>query len=339
MDFRGVALPLKPSDVEIVAGYLGCEVAMLRAVMAIESRNRGFQDRRPIILNEPHVFYRQLGAGSKRDQAVAQGLAYRHWRTKPYLRSQAERYNWLEKAMRIDPAAALKSCSWGLGQVMGFNYQVCGFDDVFAFVEAMKHSKGAQVLVIARFIVGNRLQRHLRNKKWSSFARGYNGAGYKSNGYHTKLRTEYGKRPVSERFVPSPPNEERLRELLGSKSASSRPVPPDPEIVLEGDEQLATYQQKLADLGFYEGEPDGLDGTLTKVAVTEYQNTKAMLDSDGILGPLTKAQIDADVLRLRAKEAPPPPDIPKPEDIPPQPPQSGFSFARFLQWILRKFTS
>jgi hypothetical protein len=228
MDFKGAALPLRDGDVETIAGYLGCEVAVLRAVMQVESAGRAFQDGRPVILNEPHIFYRQLGAGQKRNDAAAKGLAYYRWRTKPYPRTQDARYAWLEKSMKIDAADALKSCSWGLGQVMGFNYRVCGFDDVFAFVEAMKHSEGAQLMVIARFIVGNRLQRHLRSKNWRGFAKGYNGSGYAKNGYHTKLANAYRQRPASEKTIPPVPPNEALSVILGNAAPQPAPEPVSP---------------------------------------------------------------------------------------------------------------
>lgn len=269
MEFRGAALPLHPNDLEVVAGYLGCEVAVLRAVIQIESAGNGFQDGRPIILNEPHVFYRELGRGSKRDRAVSSGLAYRRWRTKPYPRTQEARYDWLEKAIAIDPAAALRSCSYGLPQMMGFNAETCGFKDVFEFFEAMKHSEGAQVYAMARFIVSKRLQRHMRNKAWASFARGYNGAGYAKNGYHTKMARAYENRPASEKRVPPVPSDDAINALLGRSTPQAPQRPAQPDI------------------------------------------------------------------------APPPPDIPKPDENPSQPPQGGFFvwLKRLLDLLLKGLRS
>lgn len=216
MDFHGQAKKLSADDVTIIAGYLGWEVAMVRAVLAVEARNRGFVAGRPLILNEPHHLYHQLG-GALRRAAVNAGLAYKKWGQKPYLKTQNARYNWLAKAMQIDEAAALKSCSWGLGQVMGFNHKVSGFKTVHEFVEAMKYSEGAQLYAMARYIVGNRLQRHLAGKKrnFAGFAKGYNGPGYKKNAYDTRMASEYDARPAAEKFVPPPATEEQLAALLG----------------------------------------------------------------------------------------------------------------------------
>ena len=228
MNFVGKALPLTDGDVEIIAGYLGCHVAAVRAVIQVESAGRAFgPDKRPIILNEPHIFWRELGAGAKRDRAVREGLAYQRWGSKPYPRTQAARYEWLAKAMAIDETAALKSCSWGLGQVMGFNHKICGFDTVQAFVRAMTHSEGAHLYAIARFIVSNRLQGHLRNLNWTGFARGYNGPGYAKNAYHTKLANAYARRPASEKRTPPPSTEAQLLSLIG-ETPTSAPIKPDP---------------------------------------------------------------------------------------------------------------
>lgn len=233
MDFAGKALPLTDGDVRTIAGYLGCHVAAVRAVLAVESAGRGFgNDGRPIILNEPHIFWRELGAGAKRDRAVREGLAYQKWGAKPYPRSQPERYAWLARAMAIDETAALKSCSWGLGQVMGFNHKVAGFATVQEFVAAMTHSEGAHLYAMARFIVSNRLQGHLRSLNWSAFARGYNGAGYAKNAYHTKLASAYAKRPASEKVTPPVSTEAQLAALIGKATppAPARPVPaPKPQ--------------------------------------------------------------------------------------------------------------
>jgi len=209
----------------LVAGYLGCHLAALKAVIAIESSGEGFgSDGRPIILNEPHIFWRELGAGGKRNKAVRADLAYKKWGTKPYTKTQAARYEWLENAIAIDERAALRSCSWGLGQVMGFNHGLCGFADVQPFVRAMMVSEGAQLYAMARFIVSNNLQDALRERDWPGFARGYNGAGFAKHGYHTKLKKAYDDRPKAEKVFPRAVSEvDLLAALVGDVSPE---VPP-----------------------------------------------------------------------------------------------------------------
>jgi len=212
LNFVGPARPLSDDDLLLVAGYLGCHVAALRAVLSVETGGKAFgADGRPVILNEPHIFWRELGAGTKRNNAVSSGLAYRKQGTKPYPKKQNARYGWLEKAIAIDRTAALCSCSWGIGQVMGFNYALCGFSSVQDFVEAMKESEGAQLYAMACFIVSNRLHEKLQKQDWSGFARGYNGTNFRKFGYHTKLENAYASRPASEKVDPPDVSEAEIR--------------------------------------------------------------------------------------------------------------------------------
>lgn len=221
MDFTGQAKQLSLKDVGIIAGYLGCEVAAVQAVLAVEARGKGFDGLgRPKMLFEPHVFWRELGPGAKRNQAALAKLAYGKWKPGAY---PPDSYPRLKAAMAIDETAALRSASWGMGQVMGFNHKAAGFDTVHGFVRAMTYSEGAHLYAMARFIVSKGLQRHLKAKNWSSFAKGYNGASYAKHGYHARLKAAYEKRPSTERNVPPPASELELNMLLGLA------VPPMPE--------------------------------------------------------------------------------------------------------------
>lgn len=304
MDFKGEARPLSDGDVVTIAGYLGCHVAAVRAVLAVESAGHGFaSDGRPIILNEPHVFYREL-SGGQRTQAVNAGLAYSRWGSKPYPKTQAARYAWLDKAMSINQTAALKSCSWGLGQVMGFNHAICGFPTVQEFVEAMKVSEGAQLYAVARFCVSKGLQKRLRSLDWTWFAYGYNGEGYAKHGYHTKLANAYARRPAGEKFTPSPATEAQLRDLIEGSIVVSPPAvdPPAPAetwspnrgvYLKKGDRgpRVAELIQDLHTLGHYRGTLDDWFWTGTENAVLAFQRAHG-LDVDGVAGPITLDAID-----------------------------------------------
>ncbi len=227
MNFNGLARPLQDGDVKVVAGYLGCQVAALRAVLQIEAAGKGFDSKgRPKMLFEPHVFYRELkNATEKQERAERAGLAYPKWKPGAY---PADSYPRLEQAVSIDETAALRSASWGLGQVMGFNHKMAGFDTPQAFVQAMTVSEGAHLYAMARFIVANNLQRHLRDLNWAGFAEGYNGASYAQHGYHTKLKAVYQARPSSEKRIPAVPTDDQLRaiyEVAVPEPAPARPQP------------------------------------------------------------------------------------------------------------------
>ena len=167
---------------------LKCAPAAVKAVSFVESRGEGFySDGFPVILFERHIF-----------RKYTQG---RYNRTHPHLSGPAGNYgaagqnqrNKFNEAFALNPDAAMKSCSWGKFQIMGFNHAVCGFSLVGAFVDAMKESEGRQLDAFTSFVIANRLGQHLRNLDWASFAKGYNGAGYRKNAYDTKMATAYAR--------------------------------------------------------------------------------------------------------------------------------------------------
>lgn len=213
MNFEGTGHKLAPADIESVAEFLECSTAALRAVIEVESAGSGFgPDNRPLILFEPHVFYRLLGSGPARDRAEGAGLAYKKWGTRPYPKSQKLRYTQLIDACLINEDAALKSVSWGLGQVMGYHHTLCGYPTVQAMVEDIRISEGKQLMVMAKFIKGTKLNRHLSSLDWSSFALGYNGSGYEKNNYHTKLADAYNSHLVQESLNALQPERLKFKE-------------------------------------------------------------------------------------------------------------------------------
>ena len=123
--FKGAALPLTDIDVARVGRIIGVGEDEVRAVIEVETEGGGFDKQgRPKMLFEPHRFWVELGEGPKRTRAEEQGLAYRKWGTKPY---PSDSYPRLGLAMQIDANAALRSASWGLGQIMGSNHKAAGF--------------------------------------------------------------------------------------------------------------------------------------------------------------------------------------------------------------------
>lgn len=235
-DFKGAALPLAGGDVEAVAAYLGVEIAALRAVLLVEARGGGFlRDGRPVILFERHVFHRETGG---RFSADYPDISNR--RAGGYGKGGANQYSRLEKAIVLDRAAALRSSSWGLGQVMGFNHVSAGYERVEEFVAAMMHSEGAQLLAMASLIVTNGLQGALRARRWSRFAKGYNGPAFTKNRYHIKLRDAYRARPRAEKRIPDPIPYAKVSDLVGpTKGDLARaPVaakPPRPKVAPPAD--------------------------------------------------------------------------------------------------------
>ncbi len=200
---------LSADDIVRCAAALAVPVATLRAVIAVESSGDGFVDElRPRILFEGHIFHRLTDG---RFAAMRPDLSHPAWSRDHYRGGQAE-YERLRAAISLDADAALQSCSWGLGQVMGFNHRLCGFAGVDDFVNAMACSEGRQLDVMAAFIGASDLASPLRREAWEEFARRYNGPGYRTHGYHTRLAAAVAEARRSEQTdALVPPTEDRAR--------------------------------------------------------------------------------------------------------------------------------
>lgn len=183
-------------DIKQCANYLCVETAALQAVISVETRGAGFnKDGTPIILFEPHIFYRLLRHKRLKTTLIKAikeipHLCYPRWGQHPYGTSSSQHAR-LAVAAKYDRASALESCSWGLGQVMGFHWHALGYTSLQAFVNAMYQDEKEQLLAMCRFIEKNGLVAALQNKAWEHFARGYNGAGFAKNAYHVKLAKAY----------------------------------------------------------------------------------------------------------------------------------------------------
>lgn len=159
---------LSDADYRRVASLLNVEVAVIRAVVEVETLGHGFlANGRPKILFERHIFYQQT---SGRHVTTHPDICNR--KSGGYLGRERE-WPRLERAKQLNPRAALMSASWSLGQVMGFNFQAAGYSDVETFVQAMHQSEGKQLEAMMNFIRYNNLVSALRNHDWRTFARSY----------------------------------------------------------------------------------------------------------------------------------------------------------------------
>lgn len=181
---------LGPSDIAEAARRLRTEPARIGAVIAVESSGRGFHPAtgRPMILFEPHVFHRETDG---RHARARPDLSYARWGARAYPGTQAERWRQLADAAVLDERAALRSTSWGLFQIMGFNHLACGFTTVEAFTRAQALSERDQLLAFTAFLRSRGLDAALREGRWADFARGYNGPAYARHGYDRRLKAAY----------------------------------------------------------------------------------------------------------------------------------------------------
>jgi hypothetical protein len=179
---------LNDQDFRSVAQSIGCEVAAARAVAEVEASGSGFQtDGRPKILFEAHWFSDFTGGRFDRTNG---DISSPVWNRNLYVGGAGE-WDRLYRAVNLNREAAMKSASWGLGQIMGFNHEASGYRDVEAFVRDMHESEGRQLAAMFNFIKSNRLDRFLINKDWAGFALRYNGESYRVNRYDEKLAEAY----------------------------------------------------------------------------------------------------------------------------------------------------
>jgi peptidoglycan hydrolase-like protein with peptidoglycan-binding domain len=187
-----IVLPAPPklamADYQAVANAIRCEVAAVRAVVSVEAAGSGFyNDGRPKILFEAHWFGDLTDSDYDDDYP---SISSPVWNRSLYIGGVGE-WDRLYLACTLDRAAAMKSASWGLGQVMGFNHKAAGYADVETFVRDMHLSEGKQLMAMFNFIKTNGLDRALIRRDWAAFARGYNGEGYRANAYDEKLQDSY----------------------------------------------------------------------------------------------------------------------------------------------------
>lgn len=190
-----IALKLTEKDFHRCADTLNVEVATVKAVQEVETGGRGgfFDKEKPAILFEGHIFWSELKKRGKNPEDYIKGnedILYPKW-SKEHYKGGVKEYERLDRAIAIDEEAAISSASWGLFQIMGFNYSACKCDSVQQFVELMKENEGKQLDLFTSFIQSNRLDTYLRNKDWAGFAKRYNGPAYAENQYDIKLEKAY----------------------------------------------------------------------------------------------------------------------------------------------------
>ena len=188
---------LTNEQIKDLANKHGIEYAGLKAVVEVEASGKGFIGDVPKILYEPHIMHRLL---TKKNYITIRNnlmkahpnLCYPRWGTYKY-GAESIQHRRLEIASQFNRDTALESCSWGLGQVMGFHWKSLGYESLQALINDMYESEAKQLEAMIRFIKVNGLLLALKNKDWVKFARGYNGSGYAKNKYHIKLANAYAK--------------------------------------------------------------------------------------------------------------------------------------------------
>ena len=180
---------LTEEDFRLIAEELGVEVAAIKAVVRIEAgpKLQGFWAPGVPVANYVQSLFNKYRAKTKgrqmKDAKVPSGLsgyALKEWTS-------------LTNARKVNADAADMGTYWGMFQIGGFNYKLCGCESVEEMVEKICDSEFSQLEMFAVFIRNSGMLDALRKKDWAAFARKYNGPSYAKRGYHTRMAREYAR--------------------------------------------------------------------------------------------------------------------------------------------------
>ncbi len=232
MDFAAWGAPLAEQELDQAVALVGCDTAALWALVMVETTGVGFlPDRRPRLLFERHYFSRLTqGRFDGTDPDISAPTAG------GYGPGGGHQYDRLQAALVLDPDAALRSASWGLGQVMGAAFRATGHPTVEAMVADCVAGEGGQLLCLARFLVSNGLATALQQGDWTRLARGYNGPDYAAQHYDERLAASH------RRLVQDGLPDLRVRAAQLGLAYHDRPVPVDGRLEQATQTALAAFQ-------------------------------------------------------------------------------------------------
>lgn len=181
---------LTDADFEKVSAEIGVESAAMKAVVAIEAGHamKGFWAPGVPVINFDRTMYNKYrntasskaGAKGEKVPSGLSGYALRQWTQ-------------LINARKVNAQGANLGTFWGMFQIGGFNYKLCGCSSVDEMVRRMSESELEQLELFARFLVNTGMVKDLKAKNWAAFSRKYNGPGYARRGYHTKMAAAYAR--------------------------------------------------------------------------------------------------------------------------------------------------
>ncbi len=181
---------LTDADYRVVAAKLGVETAAIKAVVRIEAGAalQGFWAPGVPVINFDRAMYNRMkptvNKKAPASASVPEGISGSYGR---------KEWAQLIAARKVNEDKANMGTFWGMFQIGGFNYKVCGCKDVNEFVERMSFSEFEQLELFGIFIRNTGMLPALQAKNWSAFARKYNGASYARRGYHTKMANAYAR--------------------------------------------------------------------------------------------------------------------------------------------------
>lgn len=189
---------LTEDDFRRVANELQVEIPAIKAVVEIEAGKAMEGFWAPGV---PIVNYDRSMWASCRKKVTSNLKAPSSAKIPSSLTTDRSKKAWqrLINARKINIQQADMSTFWGMFQIGGFNYRLCGCESIEEFVRLMSYSELEQLELFAAMIENCGMVYYLRKKDWAGFARRYNGPAYARRGYHTRMAAAYKKFAAEER--------------------------------------------------------------------------------------------------------------------------------------------
>lgn len=187
------------SSIQTAAKILGVLPAHVRTICSVESAGAGFLPggKAAILFERQHflVALKKKFTATKIAELIANNGDIINPVRGGYLGGDAE-YTRFNRAFKIDSESAIYATSFGMFQVMGFNYVSAGYTSLTSYYNDMIASETKQLNAFMSFIEtykGGKCLTALKAKDWATFAMNYNGSDYKANNYDTKLALAFDK--------------------------------------------------------------------------------------------------------------------------------------------------
>lgn len=151
---------LKNQDIINAGEKFNISPAIIEAFRKVESAGSGFyfsegpHQGELKVLFEGHYFYKFTQGKFFKTHPT---LCYPKWTRAYYLPGQQEFGRFMNAynlcTTEIEKRAALQSTSWGLFQIMGANYKICGYNSVEEMVESFYESELNQLEAVLMFLI------------------------------------------------------------------------------------------------------------------------------------------------------------------------------------------
>jgi len=173
--------------VKMVAQGFGLDSQAFQALIDVETSGSGFlDDGRPKILLERHYVYRLATLAQR--AALPASVCYPT--AGGYGAPGANQWDRFEIVAAVDLDLAIRSVSWGLGQVMGDNWKTIGEQSAQDMMWRAGIAESKQLEQMAAFITTKAgLKAAINAHDWLAVARMYNGPA--QQGYDAKLTVAY----------------------------------------------------------------------------------------------------------------------------------------------------